>query len=123
MSESTKSQIYELKLAALSYSKLKDYKKSIYHYEKNISIRPKSPIAYSNLGNVYKALGEYEKAVSWHQKAILINPQYSDAYYNLGNAYYKIGKYSESEKCLYQAISVKKDSDLSATHLIALFIF
>ena len=57
----TNKNLSNLKHEKLDWSlvqiELKNYEKSVFHYEKALQIKPDSAITYSNIGNVHRLLG------------------------------------------------------------------
>jgi tetratricopeptide (TPR) repeat protein len=51
-----------------------------------LAIRPRSAVAYNNLGVALAAQPDLQGAIAAYRKAIDINPKYVEAYYNMGNA-------------------------------------
>lgn len=81
---------------ALVYRDLKEYKLSLNHFRKALSLRPKFPEAWNNMGTVFLLLRQWDQAIDCFQKAADDNlyrtPHF--AYNNLGLAYHKKGQYN-----------------------------
>ena len=54
-------------------------------YKKSIDAGSKNPIAFVNLGIIYKISGRLSLASDCYQSAIRISPDFQPAYLNLGN--------------------------------------
>ena len=61
--ESTNSQIHELKLAAISYSKLKDYKKAEKSIRKALELKPDSKNLNHELAKIFLRSKDYVQAL------------------------------------------------------------
>lgn len=88
----------ELNLDIISYSTMasiyydkKDYKNSIYYYDKWISLDSNENTCYNSRGDAFLALGKYDEAIKDYTKSIEIGPQLY-AYKNHGEAYSQIGE-------------------------------
>ncbi|MDX2106963.1 MAG: tetratricopeptide repeat protein [Candidatus Melainabacteria bacterium] len=64
----------------------KQYDKAIARYEECLSINPKFPEVYNNLGVIYAAKSDFPQAVKSFQKALELKPNYNPARKNLGYA-------------------------------------
>ena len=50
--------------------------KALNIYEKSIKIDPKNPVAFNNLGNLYKDLGKIKDAIKNYEKSIELDAGY-----------------------------------------------
>ena len=91
MSESTKSQIYALKLAAISYSKLKDYTKAEKSIRKALDLNPGSKSLEHELAKIFLKSENYDKALQ-RLKAIASIKNKDILYKDIGLAYFGMGK-------------------------------
>tara|TARA_B100002019_G_C21268915_1_gene601007 strand:- start:156 stop:1913 length:1758 start_codon:yes stop_codon:yes gene_type:complete len=97
--------IFSLKLLAIIYGKKGEYNKALEYNKKAISIDPKDPDGYNNLGISYKNLNLIQDAITAFKQAINLNPSYSDAYYNLSNAFDLQGEERQSFEANFKAVS------------------
>ncbi len=106
MSESTKNQIHELKVAAISYSKLEDYRKAEKSIRKALELKPNSKNLNHELAKIFLKSKNYGGALK-----ILINLEENVKkneilYKDLGLAYFGMGKLEKalvlSDKSLEQ---------------------
>ena len=97
--------IFSLKLLAIIYGKQGRNDKALEYNKKAISIDPKNPDGYNNLGISYKNLNLIQEAINAFKQAINLNPSYSDAYYNLSNAFDLQGEYRQSFEAMSKAVS------------------
>src|SRR5262249_32903884 len=58
-------------------------------YRAALAVRPRSAMAWNNLGNAQKSLNKLDDAVACYQRAIELDPQNFMAHANLGLARYK----------------------------------
>ncbi len=116
MPESTKSQIHELKLAAISYSKLKDYKKAEKSIRKALELKPDSNNLNHELAKIFLRSEDYEQALK-----ILHNLDYrikkkDILYKDIGLAYFGMGKL---EKALdFSVKSLKQNHNYIEAHFL-----
>ena len=115
MSESTKSQIYELKLAALSYSKLKDYKKAEKSIRKALDLNPESKNLKHELAKIFLTSKKYDKALQ-RLKALDSIKNKDILYKDIGLAYFGMGKL---EKALdFSNKSLKQNQSYIEAHFL-----
>ena len=107
--------VYEVNLKAetdlgiLLSEGLKDYKSSMVVLEKAISLDPRSPNVWYNLGLVYKKMGEMSKAKSCFEKAISFDKDFDSALYQLGMIDYKAGEFRKAWSLLTRYLSIVGD--------------
>ena len=66
-----------------SLCELEKYKAAKNEFEEAISINKEDPLAYINLGNVYRKLNDIGSAIEKFKNAIEVNPQFADAHQHL----------------------------------------
>ena len=81
-------------------------KEAINAYNKAISINPKYPEAYFNLGIACKETGRVEKALDAYNKAISIKPDYVEAWINGSEALEKWNKLDQLGAWLDKAFNL-----------------
>ena len=64
---------------ALTYLKLNKFQEAIQHYENAISLAPRNPNNFFNMGYAYEILKEYRKAIDCYQRTHELDPASSDA--------------------------------------------
>ncbi len=94
----------------ICYRNLAEYDKAKACYETAMSIDPKYPVPYNNMGTLLlsmhrekadpSALGQ---AVGYFEKALELDPGYAAGYYGLGQAYYGMGDYDRSIAAMEKA--------------------
>jgi tetratricopeptide (TPR) repeat protein len=77
------------------------------YYRAALAQRPRSPVAYFNLGSTLQAQGKWDEAVNAQQQAIELKPDFAAAYNALGVAYYSQGKVDEAWDAYHQALALK----------------
>ena len=106
MSESTKSQIYELKLAAISYSKLEDYKKAEKSIRKALELKSDSKNLNHELAKIFLRSKNYDKALKKLNNLESKIKKRDILYKDIGLAYFGMGKLEKaldfSDKSLEQ---------------------
>ena len=80
-------------LALWQGDKYKDPTEAVDYWNRAISSRQNTAIAYSNRGLAYHELKQYQRAVKDYNAAIKRDPGYAAAYNNRGNSYYELAKY------------------------------
>jgi Tfp pilus assembly protein PilF len=88
-----------LSLGLLQF-KRQSYADAADHLFKAISQRPKDPMAYINLGNVYFLRGQYQKALEGYRKAEAIEPTDAICQHALAQAYINTLLMKEASKSL-----------------------
>jgi len=63
------------------------------------------------------ALGQYSAAIEMYQKAIQLSPTFIEAINNMGICYEALGDFDAAERCLKQALAMKKDANLLQKNL------
>ena len=103
-----------------AYEYLGDYAKAIDYQQQHLTIarqikdRQSEGAALGNLGLAYESLGDYAKAIDYEQQHLAIAREIKDrqsegiALNNLGLALYKKGNLADSEKTLFQGITVRE---------------
>ncbi len=61
----------------------KQYTEAIASYWRSLSMHPRQPRIYNNLGNVYYMQGDYDQAAAFYRKALALQPDFSNAIENL----------------------------------------
>ena len=80
-------------LALWQGDKYKDPTEAVDYWNRAISSRQNTAIAYSNRGLAYHELKQYQRAVKDYNAAIKRDPGYAAAYNNRGNSYYELDEY------------------------------
>ena len=116
MPESTKSQIYELKLAAISYSKLKDYKKAEKSIRKALELKPDSKNLNHELAKIFLRSENFDKALKILHNLVSKVKKKDILYKDIGLAYFGMGKL---EKALdFSAKSLKQNHNYVEAHFL-----
>ena len=76
-----------------------------------LQIQPDWPIAYYNLGLVYRGRGQLAEAVTAYRRSLQLQPNVPEPYRNLGAALVKLGQFSEGLEAFHQAILLYQQSD------------
>jgi tetratricopeptide (TPR) repeat protein len=71
-----------------------------------VALRPDSPGALSNLGNVLRDKGQLDEAIALHRKAIELNPKLAQAHTDLGNVLERKGRVDDAIACYRKAIEL-----------------
>jgi len=107
----TVSADYELKSRILNYIGrahfcLGDLKKASWALRKSITLNPKLPNPYCNLGFTYYRKGYKEKGIDLIKKAILLDQNHCRAWANLGNIHFELSNYDLAFKACYSSLSI-----------------
>jgi tetratricopeptide (TPR) repeat protein/tRNA A-37 threonylcarbamoyl transferase component Bud32 len=78
-------------------------------YRAALAQRPRSPVAFYNLGLALQPQGKLDEAVHAQRQAIALEPRFAAAYNGLGVAYYSQGKLAEALDAYRQALAMKHD--------------
>ncbi|MCB2184483.1 MAG: sulfotransferase [Desulfobulbaceae bacterium] len=74
-----------------------------------LTLNPKNPSVYNNLGSTYLNAKDYGKAIIMFDKALTLKPDYPEAYNNKGKALLQSGEYVSALNCFDQAIKLRPD--------------
>jgi tetratricopeptide (TPR) repeat protein len=74
-----------------------------------VSLRPDSPGAHLNLGNILRDRGDMDEAIKEYQQALRLKKDYSDAHNDLGFALIAKGDVDRAIKEYLEALRLKKD--------------
>ena len=87
------------------YNGERDYKKSIFYYQKAIELNPRIGEAYNGLGHAYMQLGNYDKAITYFSKALEFSPFHANAltYRSRGECYKACGDIKKSQEDFVKA--------------------
>jgi tetratricopeptide (TPR) repeat protein len=91
-----------------------DPESALRHADVTRALRPKSPVAWSNLGVRLGSLGKLDQASATYRRAIEIDPNYSMAYFNLGTVLERQGRPDEAIAEYRMAIAL--DPKLAMAH-------
>ena len=94
-------------LALWQGSKYKDPNKAVNYWNRAISSKQNTAVAYSNRGLAYHDLKQYQKAVKDYNAAIKMDPGYAAAFNNRGNSYYELNKYQLALNDFNQSLKLK----------------
>lgn len=72
------------------------HEKSIYAYERSLSLNPRDPDVLTDLGVMYLSVHQAQKALDSFDKAISIDPKHQIAHLNKGFALMEMGRKSEA---------------------------
>ncbi|MBT5549326.1 MAG: tetratricopeptide repeat protein [Nitrospina sp.] len=95
------------------YTKLKDIKKAIKHYNESISVDPSAAMPNLRLGMLYFKLKKYKEAVQPLRLSIKQSPKYAaEGYYRLGVSLVNLKRYKSAEEPLRKAVELSPDNEL-----------
>jgi tetratricopeptide (TPR) repeat protein len=94
-------------LALWQGGKYKDPNKAVDYWNRAISSRQNTAVAYGNRGLAYHELRQYQKAVKDYNAAIKMDPDYAAAYNNRGNSYYELTEYQLARNDFDQSLKLK----------------
>ncbi len=94
-------------LALWQGSKYRDPNKAVNYWNRAISSKQNTAVAYSNRGVAYHDLKQYQKAVKDYNAAIKMDPGYAAAFNNRGNSYYELNKYQLALNDFNQSLKLK----------------
>ena len=75
-----------------------------------ITLSPKDPEAYNNLGSMLRELGEFNEAEKNHLQAIKLKPDYVKAYNHLGYILRELGRLDEAEQIYTKALEIEPEN-------------
>jgi protein O-GlcNAc transferase len=97
-------------------SRLKKNDEAIAHYQKAISLDPKSHIGYNGIAEVYRDnFKNMDEAMNWYQKSLNLVTDERKACFGMGYCLNSKGKYSEAIAYLKKAI--EKESTYTAAYV------
>ncbi len=83
---------------------LNDLQKGINILEHSLSLNPKQPDAWTNLGFAYLQQGNSAQAIACYNKALALNPDFEQALLNKAGWFHFTGNNAEARKCLQQIL-------------------
>ena len=92
-----------------SYTKKRQWREAILHYQKALELNPKLAAVCRNLARVLTQIGKIEQATSYWLQAIELNAQglQADEYFQLGNNLSTQGKVASAITCYRRAIQLQ----------------
>lgn len=106
---------------ALESAKNKHYKEAISSWVKAISINPKDPDYYFNLGIAFFEIKNYKESIENLKRAIAICPIYYRAHLILGTVLLKIRHFEDAEKHLKESVTFNPNHGLAYLNLGAVY--
>jgi tetratricopeptide (TPR) repeat protein len=88
------------------------YSQSIELLQKAITIEPRRPLLYVNLGSVLHKISCYDEAEQAYLHCLELDPDYLEAYKRLSLLYSELGKLDKAQESLDQAIQRHQDVSL-----------
>ena len=107
--------------SALSHAKNKNYSEAISNWVKALSINPKDPDYYFNLGIAFFEIKNYRESIENLNRTISICPIYHKAHLILGTVLLKVRHFNEAEKHLKESINFNPYHGLSHLNLGAVY--
>ena len=89
-------------------------------WKKALSLNPRQPEIFNNLGNAYSKLNQHREAIETWQKILDITPDSSEVYFKLGSAY---GKLDDLNKAIASRLQYATDSDSSKNAITLLDMY
>jgi tetratricopeptide (TPR) repeat protein len=87
-----------------------EYREAREHFDRAISLNPKSERAHNLRGIAFLSLNDFRDAEKDFQEAVRLNPAYPEAYNNLGALYFLQQKLEMAEDIFKKALSLNPDS-------------
>ena len=110
-----------LKLYAIIYFNLKEWKNAIKYYEKILIFEKELYKIFTNIGVSYFKLGKINKSIDAFKKSIKSNPYFGLAYNNLGISYLELGMHEKAIKQFISALKLNDEDYQAQTNLINTF--
>ena len=110
-----------LKLYAIIYFNLKEWKNAIKYYEKILIFEKELYKIFTNIGVSYFKLGKINKSIDAFKKSIKNNPNFGLAYNNLGISYLELGMHEKAIKQFVSALKLNDGDYQAQTNLINTF--
>jgi tetratricopeptide (TPR) repeat protein len=73
-------------------------------FRKALSIEPKNPLLWLNLGIAQQRTGDYHEALTSYQRAIYIDDEMAESWGAMGLIYYELEQFDSAEECYINAI-------------------
>lgn len=86
-------------------------------YSRTLSLVPRHPDAYNNLGVAMRSLGRLEAAVACYRRSLAIRPDDAGIHSNLGNALRELGRYNRAAASHQQAVTLAPQSPVAVFNL------
>ncbi|HMD54065.1 MAG TPA: tetratricopeptide repeat protein [Phycisphaerae bacterium] len=84
-------------------------KLAVHYIGRAITINPKSPIFYNNLGSALLMMGSHDLAAASFRSALQLKPDYAQAHTNLGNVLKDQNQLEQAVECYRAALRFKPD--------------
>ena len=90
----------------VAYGKLKDDKRSMYHYMQTIECDPSYIQAYNSIGGYFAKNGDVDRAVAYWEQAVNLDPSFAQGFANLGSLYANTGDYQKARFYWQKALQI-----------------
>ncbi len=90
---------------------------AVRYLEQAITVEPRQPIHYGNLGLVLNAMHLFAQAESCLSKALEMSPEYHDARCNLGLTYYHQNQLDRAAHCFEEILSLEPEHSAALANL------
>ncbi len=87
-------------------------------YEQATRRKPKSALAWYNLGDALLSVGSFEEAVSALRKAVSLSPKTTLFCYDLGLALYELGRYGEASEEFAPIVAIDPRLERASSQLV-----
>jgi serine/threonine protein kinase/tetratricopeptide (TPR) repeat protein len=104
---------------ALAHAEPPQREEAIGFYRAAMALRPGSPGAHFNLGNVLREKGRLDEAVAEYREALQLKPDYAEAHTNLAAVLREQGKLAEAEAADRRSIQLQPENAEAHTNLAA----
>jgi Flp pilus assembly protein TadD len=94
---------------------------AIINYNRTLCLKPDSPEAYNNLGNVFETKQNFTTSITNYQKAVQLKPIFFEGYNNLGILLFKTGKYADSIQTLKKSLILQPDFNEAYNNIANVF--
>ena len=112
-----------LKLFAIIYFNLKEWKNAIKYYQKILIFEKDKYKIYTNIGVSYFKLGKINQSINAFKNSIKDNPNFGLAYNNLGISYIELGMFEEAKNYFISALKLDNNDYRAQSNLINTFNF
>lgn len=96
-----------LLLISNCFDSLGDKENAVSYLKKAISLSPKNPKLYYNLGILYSNQKKYHHALECFNYSVKLDKKFADSHYNLANTYYELKNYSKAIKYYKKTIKLE----------------
>jgi len=91
------------------------------HLKSAATLKPDSPMIYTNIGHIYFKLGKLDQAINCYQRSLKLNPRAPEILFNLGVIFHQQGKLEEARNHIENSLELKQDYPAAYSRLSRIY--